>query len=182
MSKQCFVTIIYSLFLFCCSSGNRTINLFHAPRIWGENCEQLKVNCICWLMKEPSLQQRYINTIAAFWYFGRFHASNCLYYGPTYAVNVNKKEFFYLLKVHDQQRDLQHLHRQLGKAAQECEELSQTSELKGKVVYEENDPWRPRFSLPELRDILQERNALKAKLSDLEDELAVYRPRPPQNM
>jgi hypothetical protein len=105
-----------------------------------------------------------------------------LYYGPTYAVNVNKKEFFYLLKVHDQQRDLQHLHRQLGKAAQECEELSQTSELKGKVVYEENDPWRPRFSLPELRDILQERNALKAKLSDLEDELAVYRPRPPQNM
>jgi hypothetical protein len=36
---------------------------------------------------------------------------------------------------------------------------------------------RPRFSLPELRDILQERNALKARVSDLEDELVVFRPR-----
>ena len=48
------------------------------------------------------------------------------------------------------------MQRQLGKAAQECQELSQaTSDLKGKVVYDENDPQRPRFSLPELRDILQ---------------------------
>ena len=60
----------------------------------------------------------------------------------------------------------------------ECEELSQTPSLKGKVIYDENDPQRPRFSLPELRDILQERNALKARVSDLEDELAVFRPRP----
>jgi len=80
--------------------------------------------------------------------------------------------------VHDQQRDLHQLQRQLGKAAMECEELSQTPSLKGKVIYDENDPQRPRFSLPELRDILQERNALKARVSDLEDELAVFRPRP----
>ena len=87
----------------------------------------------------------------------------------------------YQFQVHDQQRDLQNLQKQLGKAAQECAELSQSSgpTLKGKVVYDENDPQRPRFSLPELRDILQERNALKAKVSDLEDELAVFRPRPP---
>ena len=45
------------------------------------------------------------------------------------------------------------------------------------VVYAENDPNRPRFTLPELKDILQERNSLKAKVSDLEDELAVFRPR-----
>ena len=72
------------------------------------------------------------------------------------------------------------MQRQLGKAAQECEELSHSSGLKGKVVFDENDPHRPRFSLPELRDILQERNALKARVSDLEDELAVFRPRPPK--
>lgn len=82
-------------------------------------------------------------------------------------------------KVHDQQRDLHQLQKQLGKATMECEELSQAPSLKGKVVYDENDPARPRFSLPELRDILQERNALKARVSDLEDELAVFRPKPP---
>ena len=82
-------------------------------------------------------------------------------------------------QVHDQQRELQQLQKQLGKATLECEELSQGStSLKGKVVYDEKDPHRPRFSLPELRDILQERNALKARVSDLEDELAVFRPRP----
>ena len=79
---------------------------------------------------------------------------------------------------------MQQLQKQLGKAAMECQELSQVSsqrdQLKGKVIYDENDPQRPRFSLPELRDILQERNALKARVSDLEDELAVFRPRPQQ--
>ena len=76
---------------------------------------------------------------------------------------------------------MKQLHKQLGKAALECEELSQTPSLAGKVVFDENDPHRPRFSLPELRDILQERNALKAKVSDLEDELAVFRPKPPNS-
>ena len=92
--------------------------------------------------------------------------------------SINQIQFF--SQAHDQQRDLHHLQKQLGKAAQECEELSQHSGLKGKIVFDENDPQRPRFSLPELRDILQERNALKARVSDLEDELAVFRPRPPQ--
>ena len=39
-----------------------------------------------------------------------------------------------------------------------------------------DDPNRPKFSLPELRKILQERNYLKARVSDLEDELVLYRP------
>ncbi len=41
------------------------------------------------------------------------------------------------------------LQSQLGQAAEECRELSQSSgtgsvDLKGKVVYDENDPARPR--------------------------------------
>merc|ERR1740123_1394972 len=44
------------------------------------------------------------------------------------------------------------------------------------VVYEVDDPNRPRFTLMELKDILQERNSLKARVSDLEDELELYRP------
>ncbi|EEC05919.1 conserved hypothetical protein, partial [Ixodes scapularis] len=39
-----------------------------------------------------------------------------------------------------------------------------------------DDPQRPRFTLDELKNILFERNELKAKVSDLEDELALYRP------
>ena len=33
----------------------------------------------------------------------------------------------FFLQAHDQQRDLHHMQKQLGKAAQECEELSQHS-------------------------------------------------------
>ena len=33
--------------------------------------------------------------------------------------------------------------------------------LEGKVVYDLDDPNRPRFTLTELKDILQERNSLK---------------------
>ena len=53
---------------------------------------------------------------------------------------------------------MQLLNRKLGAATKEFEDLSiagSASDLKGKVVYEIDDPNRPRFSLPELRDILQ---------------------------
>ena len=33
--------------------------------------------------------------------------------------------------------------------------------LDGKIVYDLDDPNRPRFTLTELKDILQERNSLK---------------------
>ena len=83
---------------------------------------------------------------------------NKTYIGNGQMQRLQKDEwFFFFLQVHDQQRDLHQLQRQLGKAAMECEELSQTPSLKGKVIYDENDPQRPRFSLPELRDILQVR-------------------------
>lgn len=86
-------------------------------------------------------------------------------------------------KVQDQQRELHYLTKQLGIVANECEDLSRAAKeqekvipSKSKTMAEEEDPDRPRFSLPELRDILQERNSLKARVSDLEDELSIYRP------
>ena len=39
--------------------------------------------------------------------------------------------------------------------------------MKGKIVYELDDPNRPRFTLAELKDILQERNSLKVSLVNL---------------
>jgi len=80
----------------------------------------------------------------------------------------------------DQQRETAILARRLGLAAKENEDLAQSAtvepDMKGKVVYELDDPNRPRFTLAELKDILQERNSLKARVSDLEDELELYRP------
>lgn len=46
-------------------------------------------------------------------------------------------------------------------------------DLHGKLIINLDDPNRPRFTLDELRHILFERNDLKAKISDLEDELSV---------
>jgi len=109
-------------------------------------------------------------------------------------------------KVQDQQREVHNLTKQLGRVAKEFEDLSaagaaaasSSSSTPAAAVdqpsdsaaaadgaastppappaVESDDPNRPRFSLPELRDILQERNSLKARVSDLEDELTVYKP------
>lgn len=38
-----------------------------------------------------------------------------------------------------------------------------------------NDPNRPRFTLQELRDVLHERNELKAKVFMLQEEIAYYK-------
>lgn len=50
-------------------------------------------------------------------------------------------------------------------------------DLTNKVIYDKDDPNRPRFTTQELKDILHERNELKARVSDLEDELEMYRPK-----
>jgi len=82
----------------------------------------------------------------------------------------------------DQQRDTAVLAKRLGIAAKENEDLARSStttqDLQGKVVFDADDPKRPRFTLEELKDILQERNTLKARVSDLEDELELFRPKP----
>jgi len=77
-------------------------------------------------------------------------------------------------KTQDQQREIHQLTKQLGLVAKECEDLSAAAASPRPAP--EEDPNRPRFSLPELRNILEERNSLKARVSDLEDELNVYKP------
>lgn len=92
-------------------------------------------------------------------------------------------------KTQDQQREIHQLTKQLGLAAKECQDLSQSAAVTTVTpsIVEpqppatvpkdpDEDPDRPRFSLPELRNILEERNSLKARVSDLEDELVVYKP------
>ncbi|XP_076452568.1 RILP-like protein 1 isoform X2 [Babylonia areolata] len=50
-------------------------------------------------------------------------------------------------------------------------------ELEGKMIIDLKDPNRPRFTLQELRQVLMERNQLKTRLIEVEDELNHYRPR-----
>jgi len=49
-------------------------------------------------------------------------------------------------------------------------------DLKNKAIYDLDDPDRPKFTTNELKDILNERNELKTRVNDLEDELLQYRP------
>ncbi|XP_009986728.1 PREDICTED: RILP-like protein 2, partial [Tauraco erythrolophus] len=44
-----------------------------------------------------------------------------------------------------------------------------------KMVIDLSDPNRPRFTLQELRDVLQERNQLKAQLLVVQEELQCYK-------
>lgn len=50
-------------------------------------------------------------------------------------------------------------------------------QLEGKMIIDLKDPNRPRFTLQELRQVLMERNELKTRLLEVEDELNHYRPR-----
>ena len=87
-----------------------------------------------------------------------------------------------MLQTQDQAREIHQLTKQLGLVAKECQDLSAASSSAQPPPHpppppaEEEDPHRPRFSLPELKGILEERNSLKARVSDLEDELNVYKP------
>ncbi|XP_063219416.1 RILP-like protein homolog isoform X2 [Bacillus rossius redtenbacheri] len=87
----------------------------------------------------------------------------------------------FLAQLQDQHRELVTLRQRLGLAQKENEDLSkfhcEVPDLKNKVVYDIDDPNRPRFTTMELKEILHERNELKARVSDLEDELEMYRPK-----
>lgn len=52
-------------------------------------------------------------------------------------------------------------------------------DLKNKAIYDLDDPDRPKFTTNELKDILTERNDLKTRVNELEDELLQYRPAEP---
>ena len=82
------------------------------------------------------------------------------------------------VKLQDQQNGTAILAKRLALAAKENEDLAQSATVESdmKIVYELDDPNRPQFTLAELKDILQERNSIKARVSDLEDELELYRP------
>ncbi|XP_042875793.1 RILP-like protein homolog [Penaeus japonicus] len=73
------------------------------------------------------------------------------------------------------------LRQRLGLAQKENEDLASSSsdslDLTNKLVFDRDDPNRPRFTMTELKEILYERNELKARVSDLEDELEMYRPK-----
>lgn len=87
----------------------------------------------------------------------------------------------FLAQLQDQNRELINLRARLGLARKENEDLTKLQgcpDLTNKAIYDLDDPDRPRFTTAELKEILHERNELKARVSDLEDELELYRPKP----
>ncbi|XP_077558780.1 RILP-like protein 1 [Haemaphysalis longicornis] len=85
--------------------------------------------------------------------------------------------------LHDQQGQLQALQERLRTTVRDHDDLllhaqdASCAEMKRKLVIDLDNPTRPRFTLEELKHILFEKNELKVRVSDLEDELALYRPK-----
>ncbi|XP_044763445.1 RILP-like protein homolog isoform X3 [Coccinella septempunctata] len=98
----------------------------------------------------------------------------------TQVRNLCEERADFLVQIQDQQRSINGLKQRLGLAEKENEDLSKMDlPLPSNVaIYDLDDPNRPRFTTEELKDILNERNDLKARVSDLEDELDTYRPKP----
>ncbi|XP_067878003.1 RILP-like protein 2 [Heterodontus francisci] len=69
--------------------------------------------------------------------------------------------------------ETERLRRELQEAVSNSEK--QQSIGLDKLVVDVNDPDRPRFTLQELRDVLQERNKLKAQLLVAQEELECYK-------
>lgn len=74
----------------------------------------------------------------------------------------------FLVQVQDQNREINGLRKSLGIAEKETDDL-----LK---VHEKDDANRARFSTAELKDLLLERDELKAKIENLEAELGLCKP------
>ncbi|XP_071093829.1 RILP-like protein 1 isoform X2 [Haliotis cracherodii] len=63
-------------------------------------------------------------------------------------------------------------------ASQETlEDIASRLNNQGKMIIDLTDPNRPRFTMQELRQVLMERNELKTKLIEVEEELSVYKPK-----
>lgn len=52
----------------------------------------------------------------------------------------------------------------------------------GKIAVDMSDPNRPRFTMGELREVLMERNDLKTRLLEVEEELQEYKPKSENNL
>ncbi|XP_025406375.1 RILP-like protein homolog isoform X2 [Sipha flava] len=85
-----------------------------------------------------------------------------------------------LSQLQKQQKEFISLRQRFGMAQKENEDLSKyrddVPDLKNKAIYDLDDPDRPKFTTNELKDILTERNELKTRVNELEDELSQYRP------
>lgn len=77
----------------------------------------------------------------------------------------------FLAQLQDQHREILGLKKSLGMAEKENEDLSWES-----AKYQDQDSNQARFSTTELKEILNERDNLKAQICDLEAELKLYRP------
>ncbi|KAL8566226.1 hypothetical protein ACOMHN_063116 [Nucella lapillus] len=64
-----------------------------------------------------------------------------------------------------------------GATGEDSSPTSPGLDLEGKMIIDLKDPNRPRFTLHELRQVLMERNELKTRLIEVEEELNFYRPR-----
>ncbi|CAG9811890.1 unnamed protein product [Chironomus riparius] len=76
----------------------------------------------------------------------------------------------FLAKIQDQHREMISLKKQLGIAEKESEELMSPVD---------DDEHKPRFTVAELKEVLAERNELKKRVNDLEEELVNFRPPQP---
>ncbi|VVC26586.1 Hypothetical protein CINCED_3A015926 [Cinara cedri] len=85
-----------------------------------------------------------------------------------------------LSQLQKQQKEFISLRQRFGMAQKENEDLSKYQndlpDLKNKAIYDLDDPDRPKFTTNELKDILTERNELKTRVNDLEDELSQFKP------
>jgi chromosome segregation ATPase len=76
----------------------------------------------------------------------------------------------FLAQMQDQHREINNLRKRLGIAEKENEDLVKCND--------EDDPQRPRFTTAELKEVLAERNELKSRINDLEEELLTHKPLP----
>ncbi|XP_070493991.1 RILP-like protein homolog [Chironomus tepperi] len=73
----------------------------------------------------------------------------------------------FLAKIQDQHREMMSLKKQLGIVEKESEELMSPVD---------DEEHKPRFTVAELKEVLAERNDLKKRVNDLEEELVNFRP------
>jgi len=79
----------------------------------------------------------------------------------------------FLAQMQDQHREIVTLKKHLGIAEKENEDLVKNGG-------DEDDMQRPRFTTAELKEVLAERNELKSRINDLEEELIACKPLPPK--
>lgn len=80
--------------------------------------------------------------------------------------NLCEERADFLVQIQDQHREIVTLRQKLGIVVKENEDLLSSKE--------EDD--QPRFTTAELKEVLSERNELKHRVNDLEEELASFKP------